>query len=120
MNGVVSYFASHKPSSDDLDNCKWIVISSDIPWDPNDPSWERQERAMDWQVAKISEVLTNGDRHPDGQVRKTDSHFVFISEPPEILDDEEFATRLIQSVNIVGDDWTGTAWMDTMIRTCTR
>jgi hypothetical protein len=47
MNGVVSYFASHKPSTDELLNCKRIVISSDVPWDPNDPSWERQERAVD-------------------------------------------------------------------------
>jgi hypothetical protein len=68
MNGIVSYFASIKPSSDELDNCKRIVISSDIPRDPNNPSWERQKRAMDWQVAKISEVLTNGDRYPDVQV----------------------------------------------------
>jgi hypothetical protein len=46
MNGVVSYFSSHKPSEDELENCRRITLSSDIPWDPNDSSWETQERAV--------------------------------------------------------------------------
>jgi hypothetical protein len=40
MNGVVSYFSSHKPSKDELGNCRHMTLTSDIPWDPNDPSWE--------------------------------------------------------------------------------
>ena len=30
-----------------------------------------------------------------------------IPDPPELLDDGEFADRLIQSVNVAGDDWNG-------------
>jgi hypothetical protein len=46
MNGVVLYFSSHKPSEDELENCRRITLSSNIPWDPNDSSWETRERAV--------------------------------------------------------------------------
>jgi hypothetical protein len=64
LTGVVSYFSSHKPSAEELENCRRITLSSDVPWDPNDPSWEKQERAMDQQM-RVSEVIWNGDRDPD-------------------------------------------------------
>jgi hypothetical protein len=47
MNGVVSYFSSHKSSKDELENCWQITLSSDIPWNPNNLSWETQERALE-------------------------------------------------------------------------
>jgi len=62
MNGVVSYFSSHKPSEEELENCRRITLSSDIPWDPNDPSWETQEREVNRQM-QVSEVIRNGDRN---------------------------------------------------------
>ena len=33
--------------------------------------------------------------------------FDLIPDPPELLDEDEFADRLIQSVNVAGDDWNG-------------
>jgi len=65
MNGVVSYFPSHKPSADELVNCQRIVLSSDISWDPNDLAFDRQERAMTSSDVQVSEVHQNGDGHPD-------------------------------------------------------
>ena len=107
MNGVVSYFSSHKPSEEELENCRRITLSSDIPWDPNDPSWETQERAVNRQM-QVSEVIRNGDRNPDvSRVDGEEMQFVLIQDPPELLDEDEFAERLIQSVNVAGDDWNG-------------
>ena len=119
MNGVVSYFSSHKPSKDKLENCRRVTLSSDIPWDPNDPSWEAQEKAMDRQQ-RVSEVIQNGDRNPDvARVDGEETHFVLIPDPPELLDDGEFADRLIQSVNVAGGTiGTGTDWRDMRILTC--
>ena len=45
MNGVISYFASHRPSDDELENCTRIVMCSDKPWVPNDPLFAEQELA---------------------------------------------------------------------------
>jgi hypothetical protein len=107
MNGVVSYFSSHKPSEDELANCRRVTLSSDVPWDPNDPSWETQEKAMDRQQ-RVSEVILNGDRYPDvARVDGEEAPFVLIPDPPELLDDGEFVDRLIQSVNVAGDNWNG-------------
>ena len=107
MNGVVSFFSSHKPSADELENCRRVTLSSDVPWDPNDPSWEAQERAMDRQ-SRVSEVILNGDRNPDvARVDGDGTRFDLIPDPPELLDEDEFADRLIQSVNVAGDDWNG-------------
>jgi hypothetical protein len=44
MNGVISYLSSHKLSKDELENCRHITLTSNIPFDPNDPSWEMQEK----------------------------------------------------------------------------
>jgi hypothetical protein len=107
MNGIVSYFSSHKPSKDELENCRWITLSSDISWDPNDLSWETQEQAMNGQMG-VSEVIWNGDRDPDvTHVDGEETHFVLIPDPPELLDEDEFAKRMIQLVNVAGDDWNG-------------
>jgi hypothetical protein len=80
MNSVVSYFASHKPSTEELENCRRIVISSDIPRDPNDLSWEQQEKTMDQGVVQISEVPRNGDRNPDVNVIGADLHLLYFGD----------------------------------------
>jgi hypothetical protein len=107
MNGVVSYYSSHKPSKDELENCQQNTLSSNIPWDPNDPSWETQERAMNQQM-QVSEVIQNRDIDPDvTHVDGEETHFILIPDPPELLDEDEFAKRMIQLVNVAGDDWNG-------------
>jgi hypothetical protein len=52
-------------------------------------------------------VLRNGDRNPD--VARVDGagSFIMILDPPELLDEDKFAERMIQSVNISGDNWNG-------------
>jgi hypothetical protein len=46
MNGVVSYVSNHKPSKDELENCQQITLSSNIPWNPNNLSWETREQVL--------------------------------------------------------------------------
>ena len=57
---------------------------------------------------RVSEVIRNGDRDPDvTRVDGEETNFVQIPDPPELLDEDEFAERMIQSVNVAGDDWNG-------------
>ena len=110
MNGVVSYFASHKPSEDDLDNCRRVVLSSDVPWNPSDPIFEIQERAVESRASQVSEVLQNGDASPEVSVEEVfddEEDNSWVLKPPELLSEYELAERFRQSVNVAGDDQNG-------------
>jgi aspartate/methionine/tyrosine aminotransferase len=53
-------------------------------------------------------VIRNGDRDPNvtcGDGEETD--FVLIPDLPELLDEDKFAKRMIESVNVAGYDWNG-------------
>jgi hypothetical protein len=48
------------------------------------------------------------DRDPDvTRVDGEETDFVLIPDPPELLDEDKFAERLMQLVNVAGDDWSG-------------
>ena len=112
MRGVISYFESHKPSEDELENCRRIVMTSDVSWNPYDESFETQERAANQhaaiadeagvETARVSEVDRNGDIKCG-----TRTKFAVIPDPPELLSDEAFVERLVASVNIASDDLYG-------------
>jgi hypothetical protein len=107
INGFVTFFSSHKPSKDELENCRQITLSSNIPWDSNDLSCETQERVMNRQI-QVSEVIRNGDRDPDvTRVDREETDFVLMPDPPELLDEDKFAERMIQLVDVAWDDWIG-------------
>jgi hypothetical protein len=61
------------------------------------------------QQMRVSEVIRNGDRDPDvTRVDGEETHFVLILDPPALLDEGEFAKRMIQLVNVAWDDcWNG-------------
>jgi len=52
--GVISYFENYQPSDEELENCRRLVLCSDVPWEPNDPLFACQEQA----VAHHSDVST--------------------------------------------------------------
>jgi hypothetical protein len=57
---------------------------------------------------RVSEVIRNGERDPDvTHVDGEETHFILIPHPPELLDEDKFAKRMIQSVNVARDDWNG-------------
>ena len=101
QNGVISYFESHLPSDDELENCRRLVLCSDVPWDPNDSSFALQERAV-VHHSDVSAVRQHGDNIDKDGVLPS-----LLPTPAELLSDEEFACRLVSAVNIAGDDWIG-------------
>jgi hypothetical protein len=58
---------------------------------------------------RSSAVIWNRDANPE--VARTGTvepqPFALIPDPPELLSEDEFAERMIQAVNIPGDDWNG-------------
>jgi hypothetical protein len=69
---------------------------------------------------RVSEVIQNGDRDPDvTHVDEKETHFVLIPDPPELLDEDKFAKRMIQLVNVLpGTIGKGTDLTDMRIPIC--
>ena len=62
LRGVISLFDTHKPTDEELENCRHVHLTSDQPWDPYDPSFEQQERAVQHKQSRgISTILQHGD-----------------------------------------------------------
>jgi hypothetical protein len=94
MKGVISCFASHRPTDHELETCRRIVLTSDQPWNLNDPSFAEQEEAV---ALHVSAVHQNGDSRMD-----------ILPMPAELFDDDaDFASRLISQVRIASDDTDG-------------
>ena len=113
MAGVISYFSSHKPSANELETCKHVVMCADTPWDPNHPSFERQEQAALFH-AGIAEVvgeqieLDYGDANDGGgdvtvaAPESRSDRFEVLPLPGELLTEEELTRRWIAAINIEG------------------
>jgi hypothetical protein len=106
LRGVISLFDTHKPTEEELANCRYIHMTSDQPWDPYDPSFEEQERAVQSKTHGISTVLQNGD---------DDSSFLDSFETCsigglreerflEFLPEDEVTQRFVSAVNIPYSD----------------
>ena len=106
MSGVISYFSSHLPTDDELVNCRRLVMCSDVPWDPNDPSFALQERAAVHHHSGVSAVRQHGDSGY-GDSKEDDGNISLLPTPAELLPDDELACRLISALNIASDDWIG-------------
>ena len=85
MDGVISYFESTKPTDDELKNNKRYTLTSDTPWNPKDPSFASQEKALE----------------PQYQIASSQMAFRY----PEFLTDDDLYTRLISCVYITINDW---------------
>ena len=116
MNGVISYFSSHRPTDDELRNCVHVEMCNDTPWDPNDSSFAEQELAASFHsTTQVSAVHQSGDtvggdarceddgRGPDIRIAG-ETCTVPRPMPAELMDDDELAVRFVQAVNVAGDD----------------
>ena len=54
MDGTISYFETHLPTSSEINNCRHIVLTSPEEWDPKSDTFAKEER-------KFAE-LDSGDR----------------------------------------------------------
>jgi hypothetical protein len=92
MNGVVSYFESHKLFTEELQNCQREILMSDHPWDPHDPAFEEQEWAAQYHFGE-PKVCQNGDRFVASVEQVSGKAFQVIPAPPELYDKDVIMKR---------------------------
>ena len=129
IKGVVSYFTSVYPTQLELDTCPHINLTSDVTWDPNGSHMENLEYQLtsrieavsangddEWETMSLS-ILDDSTTDPESY-QTPDDEDVFQDEmyspklqfpnPAELLDETEFADRLISSVtsssNLIWND----------------
>jgi hypothetical protein len=59
---VISYFESRKPSDDELENCRRIVLTSDSPWNPRDSAFAQQENVARSRFDPIIHEISSADQ----------------------------------------------------------
>jgi len=57
MRGIISLFHTRRPSSDEIENCTWVQITSELDWDPHSTEFQEKE-AMESGLGSISPVST--------------------------------------------------------------
>ena len=117
LRGVISLFDTHKPTEEELENCRHVHLTSDQPWDPYDPSFEQQEQAVQYKARGISTVLQNGDDDNgnddidsfdfiDSFLKRVETHSPdLLDHVPEeqfveLLPEDELTQRFASAVNI--------------------
>jgi hypothetical protein len=46
LKGVISYLPTRYPSQKEVDNCRWLIVTSDAEWEPYDKSFEEKEDSL--------------------------------------------------------------------------
>jgi hypothetical protein len=57
MRGIIPLFHTHRPSSDEIENCTWVQITSELDWDPHSTEFQDKE-TMESGLGSISPVST--------------------------------------------------------------
>ena len=76
------------PTEEEIENCRWIVLTSDLP---NDVSVADQEESVQARTQGVADMKS-----------ETDDQLAFrvLPDPAELMDEDELAARLISAVNI--------------------
>jgi hypothetical protein len=80
MRGIVSLFHSLQPAVEELENCKWLMFTSEVEWDPHSEDFMRNKQAMMvWSSCQDCTLLTLESQTPHNIERETDSILSSIS-----------------------------------------
>ena len=93
LDGIISFFAVRKPTSEELQHCDRLQCTSDNPWDPNSSDWNRKE--SDAKKVFAASTRQIGDKEEEKRLPAAPAY------PAELrLEREEQARRLcyLQSV----------------------
>jgi len=47
LKGIISYLPTRYPTNDEINNCKWLIVTSDEAWNPYDDTFAEQESTYD-------------------------------------------------------------------------
>lgn len=43
LRGIISYLPTRYPTNDEINKCKWLIVTKDTPWNPYNDSFTEQE-----------------------------------------------------------------------------
>jgi hypothetical protein len=46
LRGVISLFHTRYPTVDEIENCRWLLFTSELEWDPHSITFEENENAV--------------------------------------------------------------------------
>jgi hypothetical protein len=97
MRDVISLFHSRTPTVDEVENCEWLMFTSEAEWDPHATDFMERELAfahdnayihMDRTILSINQVI------PSNILHEIDIH---LSQIPSVYSDPHFISKLTSS-----------------------
>ena len=68
LDGVISYLAVRKPTSEELRHCKRLQCTSDSPWDPSSHDWNQKENDASRVYTASTSSKQIGEKEEEGQL----------------------------------------------------
>ena len=115
LNGIMSCFATHAPSPDELENLPRVTMTSSAPWKPHSESFADAEEnlrtvAGTMTICKVDPNCMAASAVPRMIAAAKSYRESMMSENLDILregDEDDFYNRLIKTVTVASDDMTG-------------
>ena len=54
LHGVISGFPTRTPTPDEIENCKWLILTSDLEWDPHSLAFAERENQINNDMTPIT------------------------------------------------------------------
>ena len=115
LNGIMSCFATHAPSPDELENLPRVTMTSSAPWKPHSESFADAEE----NLRTVAGTMTICKVDPNCMAASAVQRMIaaaksyresMMNENLDILregDEDDFYNRLIKTVTVASDDMTG-------------
>ena len=96
MRGVISCLPVRLPTVHEIENCRWVTLTSDMEWDPHSKDFEANE-----QKAHENEHITMNVERDIFAIKSLNSPQISdILAPASLMSQEEFLPCVIKSVTI--------------------
>jgi hypothetical protein len=79
MLGVISLFHTRRPSNRELETCQWLVITSDLDWDPHTTEFEDNKNAVNQGDARAPSYRSIYSVSTSLEDKDNDNHLSSIS-----------------------------------------
>jgi hypothetical protein len=97
MKGVISCLPVRKPTIKEIETCRWILLTSEVDWDPHSDDFAENER----KVQENEDIVMDVERDIFSvQINRYDIQAAVFMVPCILMSDEELLPRVIRSVKI--------------------
>jgi hypothetical protein len=97
MKGVISCLPVRKPTIKEIETCRWILLTSEVDWDPHSDDFAENER----KVQENEDIVMDVERDIFSvQINRYDIQAAVFMVPCILMSKEELLPRVIRSVKI--------------------